>query len=559
MEIGIEFLDSIGRMSVGAFWLPLTAWSVVAAAALMATERVETTRPHLFHALHVALLFALPVGITVGLLLKISVTPLSEPLRLVTTLGEIQVGATPDPSTTAKHPLTGFAFIGLITLVAAMVGIARLVHLGVLTARLRRYLADVCGNGSHQLTDQVARWPELKGAGPYLRVYASPKVSVPMTTGVFRPVILLPQGIVSNRNSLRIAVLHEAVHIRRGDFVVRWFCRLVESMFAFNPLVGRVRRNVEFFSESACDMEVLSSGSVSRSEYARLLLGFATTSQSEYPVPGLAAAPSELKRRLLLMTNVSRITMKRISRTTSVLAFAVTLSAVALLVAACTEAGPSSEVFTTVETMPELEGGLASIQQELAYPEIAKKAGVEGRVVVQFVVDERGVVTDPKVVRGVGSGLDEEALRVVRRARFEPGMQAGKPVKVQLSLPITFKLDDSSSDSKPPTTTSALPPALPDELADVDEGPVLIGGLESIIQEIKYPEVAREAGVEGRVVVSFTVDESGSVTSPEIVQSVGSGLDAEAIRVTRTARFRPAMKDGKPVKARLALPINFKL
>ena len=98
------------------------------------------------------------------------------------------------------------------------------------------------------------------------------------------------------------------------------------------------------------------------------------------------------------------------------------------------------EIFVVVENMPELIGGLGSIQSKIKYPEMAKKAGVEGRVIVQFVVDEEGNVQDPQVVRGLGAGLDEEALRAVKMAKFKPGMQRGKPVKVKMSLPITFRL-----------------------------------------------------------------------------------------------------------------------
>lgn len=104
------------------------------------------------------------------------------------------------------------------------------------------------------------------------------------------------------------------------------------------------------------------------------------------------------------------------------------------------EEEPEPEIFVIVETMPELIGGLAAIQSQIKYPPIAKKAGVEGRVIVQFVVNEQGKVVDPVVVRGIGAGCDEEALRAVSQANFKPGKQRGKPVKVKMSLPITFKL-----------------------------------------------------------------------------------------------------------------------
>ncbi len=92
------------------------------------------------------------------------------------------------------------------------------------------------------------------------------------------------------------------------------------------------------------------------------------------------------------------------------------------------------------EEMPELIGGWAALLREVQYPETAKRTGIEGRVILQFIVDEQGRVSEPKVVRGIGGGCDEEALRALQTVRFRPGTQRGKPVKVKMSLPVTFKL-----------------------------------------------------------------------------------------------------------------------
>jgi TonB family protein len=105
-----------------------------------------------------------------------------------------------------------------------------------------------------------------------------------------------------------------------------------------------------------------------------------------------------------------------------------------------TQGAGEEGVFVVVEQMPTLIGGLHSIQQAIEYPTIAKKAGIEGRVFVQFIVDKDGSVRDAEVIRGIGAGCDEEALRVVREARFTPGKQRGKAVPVKMSLPITFRL-----------------------------------------------------------------------------------------------------------------------
>jgi periplasmic protein TonB len=106
------------------------------------------------------------------------------------------------------------------------------------------------------------------------------------------------------------------------------------------------------------------------------------------------------------------------------------------------EEEPEEDFFTVVEQMPELIGGLAELQSRIQYPEQARRAGIEGRVYVQFIVNEQGEVEDPQVIRGIGGGCDEEALRAVREAEFRPGMQRGRPVRVQYSLPIVFRLQN---------------------------------------------------------------------------------------------------------------------
>lgn len=96
--------------------------------------------------------------------------------------------------------------------------------------------------------------------------------------------------------------------------------------------------------------------------------------------------------------------------------------------------------FVAVEEMPEPIGGMKSIQEKIVYPEIAKRAGIEGKVYVLAFIDENGNVANAKVIRGIGAGCDEAALDAVKQTKFTPGRQRGKPVKVQVSIPIMFKL-----------------------------------------------------------------------------------------------------------------------
>ena len=110
------------------------------------------------------------------------------------------------------------------------------------------------------------------------------------------------------------------------------------------------------------------------------------------------------------------------------------------------EEKPSVEIFRVVEQKPEFEGGEAGLLKYVAenvkYPAMARENGIEGKVIVQFVVDEAGNVSQANVLRGIGGGCDQEALRVVSTmsGKWKPGKQRGRPVKVWFTLPINFKL-----------------------------------------------------------------------------------------------------------------------
>ncbi len=104
------------------------------------------------------------------------------------------------------------------------------------------------------------------------------------------------------------------------------------------------------------------------------------------------------------------------------------------------------EIFTVVEQMPEFPGGTAKMMKYLSenieYPQMAREVGVQGTVFVTFVVEPDGSITNVRVLRGIGSGCDEEAIRVVKTMpKWTPGKQRNKPVRVQFNLPVRFILE----------------------------------------------------------------------------------------------------------------------
>ena len=96
--------------------------------------------------------------------------------------------------------------------------------------------------------------------------------------------------------------------------------------------------------------------------------------------------------------------------------------------------------FVAVEHMPSPIGGLTGIQKRIKYSQIAIRAGIEGKVYVLAFINKKGIVTKARIIKGLGAGLDESALQAVKATRFNPGVQRGKPVNVQVSIPIVFSL-----------------------------------------------------------------------------------------------------------------------
>ena len=98
------------------------------------------------------------------------------------------------------------------------------------------------------------------------------------------------------------------------------------------------------------------------------------------------------------------------------------------------------EFSTIVENMPGPIGGIFAIQEKIQYPETAKRSGIQGKVMIQAFIDENGKVIHAKILNGIGGSCDEVAIDAIKQTRFNPGIRNGKPVKVQVTIPIWFKL-----------------------------------------------------------------------------------------------------------------------
>ena len=234
-----------------------------------------------------------------------------------------------------------------------------------------------------------------------------------------------------------------------------------------------------------------------------------------------------------------------------------------------------ADVYEVVENMPEFpNGGMAALMKYLTdnirYPEAAKKAGIQGRVIVQFVVDKDGSIKNVSTMRGVNSDLDAEAIRVIQSMpKWKPGTQKGEPVKVKYTVPVMFRIPTAPVDANIGETVvvaknESAASVTGDVYEVVDKMPEFPGGMVGLMQylskNIKYPADARTKGKEGRVIVSVIINTKGKATNPTIIKSVDPSLDAEALRVAGTMPdWVPGTKNGIPVNVKYTFPVTFSL
>lgn len=452
-------LQFVGAQAINHVWGPVLMWTLCALAWLALARWLPARLPQLRLDGAVGMMMALPVALLAAWLLPDSVGTIlavietAEPARAAQTVATV----TPSSSLSASGSLSWLSWVGGLSLVLAVVPVLAVLRLARSWWHLNR----------------IIRRAEILEDGR-VRVCQSEDVSVPFSAGLLRPAVVLPALL--DKDDRATVIRHELAHIDHGDLWRTWLTTIIRDLFAFHPLAHVLHRETALYAEICCDRRVLDAMPRQTASYARLLLRQSPSSSRLEPALLLASSPSQLRQRIEAMKTPSSLSLSR-----SMLAAWVVLITLSVgLLAGCSdmEVGPTeadipdvtneaydlvmdlpaykgggNEVFSVVEEAPILLGGLEELQRRITYPERAEKAGIQGRVFLQFVVDQEGDVQDPQVVRGIGGGADEEALRALQTMKFVPGVQRGQRVKVKMSIPVTFRLDEAET----PITLDATP------------------------------------------------------------------------------------------------------
>lgn len=257
---------------------------------------------------------------------------------------------------------------------------------------------------------------------------------------------------------------HEMAHVKQHHSVDVLLAEMVSICCWMNPFAWLLKREVRLNLEFLADRKVMEAGFATKS-YQYHLLGLAYN--HKYGLSNNFNF-SHLKQRIIMMN-------KKKSNAAGHIKYALfVLPAFALLVAgniscsqdasqtedakeevvapvspeakeAPADSTAKEEVFMVAEQMPEYPGGMKEmlkfLQENVKYPENAMKNNVQGRVIVQFVIEKDGTPTEFKVLRSVDPDLDAEALRVLQTMpKWKPGMQRGEVVRVKFTVPVSFKL-----------------------------------------------------------------------------------------------------------------------
>lgn len=353
-------------------------------------------------------------------------------------LPEIVVGS--EAAETGNRVFVLSEWIGYLYLVGVLVLLVRLVVQAFSLSRL------------------IVRMPEKEINGVRVKCLNDP--SGPFS--FFRWIFMNPAAV--KEDEISEILTHEMAHVKQHHSVDVLLAEMVSICCWMNPFAWLLKREVRLNLEFLADRKVMEAGFATKS-YQYHLLGLAYN--HKYGLSNNFNF-SHLKQRIIMMN-------KKKSNAAGHIKYALfVLPAFALLVAgniscsqdasqtedakeevvapvspeakeAPADSTAKEEVFMVAEQMPEYPGGMKEmlkfLQENVKYPENAMKNNVQGRVIVQFVVEKDGTPTEFKVLRSVDPDLDAEALRVMKAMpKWKPGMQKGQVVRVKFTVPVSFKL-----------------------------------------------------------------------------------------------------------------------
>ena len=425
-----------------------------------------------------------------------------------------------------------------------------------------------------------------------------------------------------NKPEGRTIFNHEIIHVKEKHSLDLILFELLTVFLFYNPVIYFYKRSIRLIHEYIADNNIINENELTDNEYCSQLFNMTFSLQTN-PLINNFFNNSNLKNRLKMITKTKsgKKSIGKLFLLIPLLTVILTISSCInitvrkTLITAPIPKNMDEEIiikeyledkeedkktFYIVEDMPTFMKGNQNnslgvfrnwISKNLKYPQIAKENGIEGTVHATFVINESGKISNVKILRPLDPALDAEAKRVLLSSpRWTPGKQRGRAVSVAMSIPIKFTLTKKgqSNDKQPEARIQGqkiskseffknekFRDMINEEIGDgqvfyiVEEMPTFMEGNKDnslkifrnwISDNLKYPAIAMEHGIEGTVHTSFVIDESGKVSNVKILRPLDPALDAEAKRAIMSApRWTPGKQRGQAVKVALSIPVKFVL
>lgn len=534
-------------------WLPLTIWTLAACAGWLLLRTYTTLHPQIQYHGRLALMFALPAGFLALIILQgiefvfnIGAVEAIN-LKIITVLApmEVTINSVEQASVYSFNNIL-LVSLFLLLVVGVIYSSFRFISQWIYLKKIKssyhfESLSDLNGldSGNIQLVNSIQKKVGIAFRDDDI---------IPSTFGYINPVILLPKSLQTNSEKLNLAIRHELTHISQNDFLSQVTTICTGIFFWFHPIVHLLKRELIEYRELRCDTMVLSEQNISRKKYASLLLELLHMPNFDKELSvNMAQESSNLKKRIQMITkpNIHKPIPKRLSFTL----FGVIIISTAIFMA-CTDM-QTSEIFDNEELnlMTDVDqDGSRGYHQILIFMGDEEQAERHMEALDQLNAVEENHIQSINVLKGekATEKYGERGAKGVIEVNTDISEEAYNSVLTTLGMEAQdLNLNNQEKEE--------------DFFVVVEKMPELIGGLESLASQIQYPEMARRAGIEGRVFVQFIVNEEGDVEEPKVIRGIGGGADEEALRVVSQAKFTPGVQRGKPVRVQYALPIYFKL
>lgn len=565
----LHILERFGYHAIAWFWIPMLMWTIGLVLVYPFLKALGRLHPNYQYHSRLAMLYALPVGLLMFLIpfqhfIVEGEAPLIEAAMTRTLYfhNDFMVAASLTPGSWYQVLCT---LVGAVSVALIVQALTRMASLWMAYRDLRLLMHHTEHAVSTELTSLLHSIAKSMGISRLPRLMVTDQVHIPLTFGFLKPVVVIPSHVVTNTASLHPIFLHELIHIQRWDYVLAWIEQILLSLGSINPALRRLCSEIDDFREQSCDAAVLSNSHVSKYSYASILFSMSQFQEPSYGVELRLTrnANGQLRRRIMAIKNMSlnRLYENHRFLISKMVALLLLVTVSGTLAGAYhmnfnEDFNPATRTskYKVYDLMPTFLGFESNSQVATTYPSMAMMAGTQGLVMLDLRIDQNGKVSRIKVLRDPGSGLGTFARKQIERARFTPAIDGGHRVESNVMFPILFDLSDGQA-----TVNYGASASEPEIFLVTEEDPILIDGLEGIQRTVKYPELARKAGIEGRVFVQFVVNEKGEVENPIVTRGIGGGCDEAALEAVKLAKFIPGKQRGRPVRVQYSLPVTFKL